>query len=64
MKTVVDTRAAAVRQPRGTVKWGGVYGHSWFMDPRNKRIVLLLTNTLYEGMSGKLRNDIVHAIYP
>ncbi len=60
---VTDPVAANTGQPKGTMKWGGVYGNSWFMDPVNDRISVLLTNTAYEGMSGTLPADIVAAFY-
>lgn len=58
-----DPAASNSALPAGTMKWGGVYGHSWFMDPANDRISLLLTNTAYEGMSGTLPDQINSAIY-
>lgn len=59
---LTDPALAQVPQPKGIVKWGGVYGHSWFMDPEG-RIVLLLTNTAYEGMSGRLPARIADIFY-
>lgn len=59
---LTDPALAQIGEPKGIVKWGGVYGHSWFMDPE-KRIVLLLTNTAYEGMSGQLPARIADIFY-
>lgn len=39
-------------QGQGTLQWGGVYGHYWFVDPIKKLTVVSLTNTAFEGMSG------------
>jgi CubicO group peptidase (beta-lactamase class C family) len=50
-------------QAAGTIAWGGVYGHSWFVDFTNGISVVLLTNTTPEGMSGKLRQDVRDAVY-
>ncbi len=50
-------------QAEGTIQWGGVYGHTWFMDPVNKLSVVALTNTAFEGMSGRFPEDIRNAIY-
>ena len=33
---VVDAAAAKTPQSVGTMYWGGVYGHSWFVDPREE----------------------------
>ena len=33
---VDDPQAAALPVPRGTVRWGGIYGHNWFIDPQNE----------------------------
>lgn len=47
----------------GTWSWGGVYGHSWFVDRAKGLSVVALTNTLYEGMSGQFVSDIRDAVY-
>ncbi|MBV8586397.1 MAG: serine hydrolase, partial [Verrucomicrobia bacterium] len=36
----------------GTFRWGGIYGHSWFVDPESELTVGALTNTTLEGMAG------------
>jgi len=58
-----DPVAAKTPQAQGTFAWGGVYGHSWFVDPVNRITVVLLTNTAIEGMAGKLPTDIRDAVY-
>ncbi|MDF0661167.1 MULTISPECIES: serine hydrolase domain-containing protein [unclassified Rhizobium] len=60
---ISDPAEAGVPFPRGTVKWGGVYGHSWFIDPVNGVTVVALTNTTLEGMWGKFTVDLREAIY-
>jgi CubicO group peptidase (beta-lactamase class C family) len=60
---IVDPAAAHSPQSAGTWMWGGVYGHSWFVDPARKLTVVLLTNTALEGMSGKLTGDLRDAVY-
>lgn len=60
---VVDPAAAGSPHSAGTWYWGGVYGHSWFVDPVQHLSVVLLTNTAYEGMNGQLVNDVRKAIY-
>ena len=60
---LVDPALAATPQSKGTMVWGGVYGHSWFVDPAEKLTVVILTNTAYEGMIGQLTTDIRDAVY-
>ncbi|MBI1200724.1 MAG: serine hydrolase [Phenylobacterium sp.] len=45
----------------GAWSWGGVYGHSWFVDPTRKTTFVLMTNTSTEGMSGPLSQDLAQA---
>lgn len=47
----------------GTWRWGGAYGHAWFVDPQQALSVVAFTNTLYEGMSGQFVNDLRNAVY-
>ncbi len=58
-----DPAAAKSPESPGTWRWGGVYGHNWFVDPARKLSVVALTNTLYEGMSGRFVNDLRDAVY-
>jgi CubicO group peptidase (beta-lactamase class C family) len=48
---------------RGTNRWGGIYGHSWFIDPVREISVVAMTNTGLEGSDGRYRDNIVHAVY-
>lgn len=59
-----DPAAAGVPAPRGTVRWGGIYGHNWFIDPSAGLSVVSMSNTGLEGSDGRFRDDILHAIYP
>ncbi|MCG5261592.1 serine hydrolase domain-containing protein [Cupriavidus gilardii] len=47
----------------GTWRWGGAYGHAWFVDPVQRLSVVALTNTLYEEMSGRFVTDLRDAVY-
>jgi CubicO group peptidase (beta-lactamase class C family) len=47
----------------GTWRWGGAYGHSWFIDPARALSVVALTNTLYEGMHGAFVDELRDAVY-
>lgn len=60
---VVDPAAAHTPQSPGTWHWGGVYGHSWFVDPTRKITVVAFTNTALEGMWGKFTTDLRDAVY-
>jgi CubicO group peptidase (beta-lactamase class C family) len=60
---VVDPAAAQTPQSVGTWQWGGVYGHSWFVDPARKLTVVALTDTALEGMWGKFTTDVRDAVY-
>lgn len=59
-----DPALTKTPQSKGTIQWGGAYGHSWFVDPQAKLTVVALTNTLFEGMSGAFTRDIRDAVYP
>lgn len=58
-----DPAAAASPQSAGTWQWGGVYGQSWFVDPKRKLTVVALTNTAYAGMIGAFPDGVRDAIY-
>ncbi len=60
---VTDPAAAGVPMTAGTWRWGGVYGHSWFVDPARRLSVVGLTNTALEGMKGQFVADLRAAIY-
>jgi CubicO group peptidase (beta-lactamase class C family) len=61
---VLDDPAAA-RDPRsrGSYRWGGVYGHSWWVDPARRLTAVAFTNTAVEGMSGAFATDLVRAVH-
>lgn len=58
-----DPIAAAVPMNAGTVRWGGAYGHSWWIDPVARISAVLMSNTAFEGMSGQIRTDLFHAVH-
>jgi CubicO group peptidase (beta-lactamase class C family) len=60
---VVDPKAALTPQSVGTYSWGGVWGHSWFVDPEKRLSVVSLTNTALEGMMGRYVRDLRDAVY-
>jgi CubicO group peptidase (beta-lactamase class C family) len=58
---ITDKSVAASPLPAGAWLWGGVYGHSWFVDPASDLSYVLMTNTSTEGMSGRLSQDLMVA---
>lgn len=58
-----DQALAASPESEGTWRWGGAYGHSWFVDRALGLSVVAFTNTLYEGMSGRFVTDLRDAVY-
>lgn len=58
-----DPALAKTPQSKGTAQWGGAYGGSWFIDPVRRISVVALTNTTFEGMSGKFPKWVRDAVY-
>lgn len=58
-----DPVAAASPESPGTWRWGGVYGHSWFVDRARGLAVVSQSNTLYEDMNGQYTIDLRDAVY-
>jgi CubicO group peptidase (beta-lactamase class C family) len=58
-----DPQAARTPQSKGTLQWGGAYGHSWFIDPVRELTVVALTNTAFEGVLGAFPLNIRDAVY-
>ena len=47
----------------GTWRWGGVYGHQWFVDPVARLTLVALSNTTVEGMVGAFTTELSNAVY-
>ena len=58
-----DPAAANSSLARGAVRWGGAYGHSWWIDPASETSAVLLTNTAFEGMTGATRDAFQQAVH-
>ncbi|MBE9607162.1 beta-lactamase family protein [Acetobacteraceae bacterium H6797] len=58
-----DPAATGTPQSAGTWAWGGVYGHSWFVDPARELVVVIMTNTAVAGMTGAFPNSVRDAVY-
>lgn len=60
---LLDPAATGTPQPAGTWTWGGVWGHTWWVDPVNELTVVSLSNTAIEGMMGSYVTELVGAVY-
>ncbi|MFT8736043.1 MAG: serine hydrolase domain-containing protein [Zymomonas mobilis] len=60
---IIDPKIVGSGQSEGTMQWGGVYGHRWFIDPTREITAVSLTNTGFEGMNGAYPEEITKAIY-
>ena len=58
-----DPAVAKTPQGAGTLAWGGVYGHNWFVDPKARLTVVIMTNTAFEGMNGAFTTQVRDAVY-
>lgn len=58
-----DPHAAGLPYSVGTWQWGGVYGHSWFVDPTKELSVVSFTNTAVAGVNGAYPEAIRDAVY-
>ncbi len=58
-----DPTVAKTPQGAGTIAWGGVYGHNWFVDPSKRLTVVIMTNTAFEGMNGPFTKEVRDAVY-
>lgn len=60
---ITDPALAGTCLPAGAIRWGGVYGGTWFIDPARKLTVVNLTNTALEGCMGLYPERIRRAVY-
>jgi CubicO group peptidase (beta-lactamase class C family) len=59
---LVDAERAQWPSHVGTLRWGGVWGNSWFIDLEDGVSVVSLSNTALEGQ-GAFRQQVADAIY-
>lgn len=59
---VRDPATAHSAAHAGTVRWGGAYGASWYIDPIAGVTVVALTNTTFEGMAGPFVSQLETAV--
>ena len=60
---IVDPATLKSPQSAGTLFWGGVYGHSWFIDPAKKLTVIVFTDVPPGGKAGEFHDRIRDAVY-
>jgi CubicO group peptidase (beta-lactamase class C family) len=59
---VLNPQAAGLPVSRGTIDWGGVYGHNWYVDRERGITVVILTNTALKGLYGDTRIQVLKAV--
>jgi CubicO group peptidase (beta-lactamase class C family) len=59
---VTDPAAAKTRLPAGSYGWGGIYGTQFWVDPRNRVVGVVMTQTSIIG-SGPISNPVREAFY-
>jgi CubicO group peptidase (beta-lactamase class C family) len=60
---LADPVVANTPQCVGTLDWGGIYGHFWWIDSEARLSVVSLSNTATEGCNGAFRDEIRRAVY-
>jgi CubicO group peptidase (beta-lactamase class C family) len=58
-----DAGLAQTPQSAGTSRWGGIYGHNWFLDPVSGLTMVSMSNTGLEGCDGPYRYEVRDAVY-
>jgi len=59
---IIDPAAAKSRLPAGSYGWGGIYGTQFWIDPTNRVVGVVMTQTAIIG-SGPISNPIREAFY-
>lgn len=60
----VITDAKAAGWPKdGIIRWGGIWGNNWVVDPETGTILVAYTNTMWEGSDGRFRDDLRDAVF-
>lgn len=60
---LTDPKLARSCQNKGTMAWGGAYGHTWFCDPEAKISVVCMTNTTPYALQGAFPDSIRDVVY-
>jgi len=59
----LDSVAAGTAMPVGAVDSGGAWGHNWVIDCGSGTVIVVCTNTLFEGCSGPFREEVAQAVF-
>ncbi|WP_423207531.1 class A beta-lactamase-related serine hydrolase [Paracoccus yeei] len=59
---LADPAAAGLDLAPGSLSWGGIYGHSWMIEPSRDLTLLAMTNTAAEGMNGAFAVEMAAAL--
>ena len=54
---------AATAMPVGAVDWGGAWGHNWIVDRASQTVIVVCTNTTFEGCNGPFREEVAAAVF-
>ena len=60
---VLDPAVMKMPVSPGTLFWGGIYGHGWFVDPVKKITFVLFTNTAAGGKVEEFHLRLRDAVY-
>jgi len=60
---LADASQSDSPQGQGTLQWGGIYGHTWHLNPVTKLTVVALTNTSFVVMSGAFPLAVRYTVY-
>jgi CubicO group peptidase (beta-lactamase class C family) len=60
---LLDPKPAQCPSMTGTLRWGGVWGNAWFIDPAAGLTVVMLSNTALEGCTGAFPQHVAAAVY-
>ena len=59
---LTDPVLSGIGLPAGCLSWGGIYGHSWMIEPSRDLTLLAMTNTATEGMNGAFAVEMAAAL--
>ena len=60
---IANPAVAGLPLSAGSNRWGGIYGHNWFIDRDKGLSVLSMSNTGLEGSDGAYRSEVCNAVY-
>jgi CubicO group peptidase (beta-lactamase class C family) len=48
---------------QGMIEWGGTWGNSWLLDAATETALVILTNTMWEGVGGRFVKETQEAVF-